>query len=67
MRSIMPSLRRWRDAPGRYYDLDTRNCIHSVDKITQMVEHPKDLLRRPKKWVNYIAALNPRLGARQID
>ena len=28
---------RWRDAPGKYYDLDTRNCIHFVGAIAEMV------------------------------
>lgn len=69
--AIVAEVARWRDAPGKYYDLDKRNCIHFVGKIAQMVglrvEYPQDMLRRPKKWLNHIAALNPRLGAKQID
>ena len=61
---------RWRDAPGKYYSLDTRNCIHFVGAIAQIVgirvEYPKDMLRRPKKWLNHVTALNPQLGARPI-
>ena len=61
---------RWRDAPGKYYDLDTRNCIHFVGAIAQIVglkvDYPKDMLRRPKKWLNHVAALNPQLRAKQI-
>lgn len=69
--AIVAEVARWRNAPGRYYDLDTRNCIHFVGRVAQMVglrvEYPQDMLRRPKKWLNHIAALNPKLGARQID
>ena len=60
----------WRDAPGRYYDLDQRNCIHFVGRIAELgglrVEFPPAMLRKPKEWMNYIAQLNPQLGARQI-
>jgi hypothetical protein len=60
----------WRDAPGRYYDLDKRNCIHFVGAIAELgglrVDYPKDMLRRPKAWLNHVAALNPQLGASPI-
>jgi hypothetical protein len=60
----------WRDAPGKYYDLDTRNCIHFVGTIAQIaglkVTYPNDMLRKPKQWLNHITALNPQLGAKPI-
>lgn len=60
----------WRDAPGKYYDLDTRNCIHFVGRMAELaglkVDYPHSLLRKPKAWLNHIAELNPQLGARQI-
>lgn len=69
--AIVAEVARWRNAPGRYYGLDKRNCIHFVVRIAQMVglrvEYSKDMLRRPKKWLNHIARLNPRLRTRQID
>lgn len=69
-RAVVAEMRAWRDAPGKYYDLDTRNCIHFVGKIAQMVgltvDYPEKMLRRPKKWLNHITALNPQLGASQI-
>ena len=69
-RRIVAEMKAWRDAPGKYYDLDTRNCIHFVGAMAQIVglkvEYPKDMLRRPKKWLNYITSLNPSLGARTI-
>lgn len=69
-RKIVAEMKAWRDAPGKYYDLDTRNCIHFVGAMAQIVglkvEYPKDMLRRPKKWLNYITSLNPSLGTRTI-
>jgi hypothetical protein len=60
----------WRDAPGKYYDLDTRNCIHFVGRIAELgglrVDYPPSMLRHPKEWLNHIAALNPQLGAAPI-
>jgi len=58
----------WRDAPGKFYDLDERNCIHFVARIAELggvkVDFPEDLLRKPKEWFNHIAQLNPQIGAR---
>ncbi len=60
----------WRDAPGKYYDLDTRNCIHFVGRIAELaglrVSYPSDMLRKPKAWLNHVITLNPQLGARQV-
>ena len=60
----------WRDAPGKYYDLDTRNCIHFVGRIAELgglrVDYPQSMLRHPKDWLNHIAALNPQLGAAPV-
>ena len=60
----------WRDAPGKYYDLDTRNCIHFVGRIAELaglrVEYPRDMLRKPKAWLNHVTTLNPQLGSRVI-
>lgn len=62
---------RWRDAPGKFYDLDTRNCIHFVGKLAQMaglqIDYPRNMLRKPRAWLNHITRLNPRLGASIID
>lgn len=64
---IKQEVAAWRDAPGKYYSLESRNCIHFVGRIAQImgleIVYPNDMLRRPKKWLNYISALNPRLGA----
>jgi len=60
----------WREAPGKYYDLETRNCIHFVGRIAALgglsVDYPQDMLRKPKAWLNHVTALNPQLGAQPI-
>ena len=70
-RKVRSLVEAWRNAPGRYYDLETRNCIHFVGEIGRImgleVSYPKNLLRRPKSWLNHITRLNPILSAEQID
>lgn len=70
-RRITAEVREWQNAPGKYYDLETRNCIHFVGEMARIlgltVEYPDDMLRRPKKWLNHITTLNPQLGAAAID
>ena len=60
----------WKNAPGKFYDLDRRNCIHFVGRMAQLaglkVTYPASMLRRPKQWLNHVSKLNPRLGAKQI-
>lgn len=67
---IMEEVRAWQNAPGKYYDLETRNCIHFVGAMARIlgltVEYPDNMLRRPKKWLNHITELNPQLGAERI-
>ena len=70
-REVRGLVESWRDAPGKYYDLDRRNCIHFVGEIGKLmglkVSYPKKLLRKPKSWLNHIMALNPALGPSPID
>ena len=69
-RAMRTEIERWRNAPGKYYDLDTRNCIHFVGKMAQMVgidvDYPKNLLRKPKSWLNRVVERNPQLRGRQF-
>lgn len=68
--AIRREVARWRNAPGKFYDLDTNNCIHFVGTIARLagvrVDYPKDMLRRPKQWLNHVTAMNPQLGAQQV-
>ena len=67
---IREEVAQWRDAPGKQYRLDEHNCIHFVGKIAELagirIDYPKALIRKPKAWLNHIAALNPQLWAKAI-
>ncbi len=67
---VVAEMKAWRDAPGKYYSLDNRNCIHFVGKIAEImglkVDFPQKLLRKPKQWLNHITALNPQMHAKQV-
>ena len=69
-RLMLAEVAAWRDAPGKYYELDTRNCIHFVGRIAQLaglkVEYPKNMIRHPKRWLNHVIALNSQLGAKPL-
>ncbi len=58
----------WRNAPGKYYDLEKRNCIHFVGAMAKIVglrvSYPQDMLRKPKKWLNHVAGMNPQLRSK---
>ena len=70
-RRLRAEVEAWRNQPGRYYDLDDRNCIHFVSRMAELVglrsSVPSKYLRRPKAWLNYIARSNPQLGASEVD
>jgi hypothetical protein len=69
-RAIIAEVKVWGSEPGRGYNLATHNCIHFVARIAQLVglqaPVPAEMVRKPKHWLNYIAGLNPQLGARPI-
>lgn len=67
-RTLRAEVERFRTAPGKYYSLERRNCIHFVGRMAELlglnVEYPPDMLRRPRQWLNHIGELNPQLGAK---
>lgn len=69
-RRMKQEVAAWRDAPGKYYDLDTRNCLHFVGRIAELaglrVDFPREMIRKPKRWLNYVVQLNPQLGAQPL-
>ena len=69
-REIKREIIAWRDHPGKYYELDTRNCIHFVGRLAELagikVDYPRELLRKPKAWLNHVSGLNPQLRAAQL-
>jgi hypothetical protein len=70
-RRMVAEMIAWRDAPGKFYDLNHRNCIHFVGAIAVLaglrVDFPHEMLRKPKAWLNHIGDLNPQLGAHHIS
>lgn len=68
--AMVDEVARWRDAPGKAYNLDTHNCVHFVARIADMaglrVDVPVTMVRKPKAWLNYVASLNPGLRAAPI-
>lgn len=60
----------YRDKPGKFYNLESNNCIHFIGALAQVVgikvDYPKSMLRRPREWLNHLAKLNPQLGAKQF-
>lgn len=61
----------WGHHPGKFYELDHNNCVSFVGKIAELaglkVDYPKDLMRKPRAWLNHISALNPQLHAKPIN
>ena len=70
-RTLRAEVEVWRNQPGRYYELDRRNCIHFVARLAQLLglraDVPQDLVRRPRAWLNQVVRLNPQVGGREFD
>ncbi len=69
-RRLRAEVESFRNAPGKYYSLDDRNCIHFVGRMGELlglkVDYPKSMLRKPREWLNHIGDLNPQLGAKKF-
>lgn len=69
-RTLRAEVERFRTAPGKYYSLENRNCIHFVGRMAELlglkVDYPRELLRKPREWLNRVGDLNPRLGAKKF-
>jgi len=70
-RLLRAEVETWRNQPGRYYSLDTRNCVHFVARLAELIgiraDVPENMVRRPRAWLNYVTRNNPHLGAEEID
>lgn len=60
----------FRTAPGKYYSLEDRNCIHFVGRMAELVglkvDYPDSMMRKPREWLNHIGDLNPQLKAKKF-
>lgn len=58
----------FRTHPGKHYSLENRNCIHFVGRMAELlglkVDYPRDMMRKPRMWLNHIGKLNPQLSAK---
>jgi hypothetical protein len=68
--TIVAEMIKWRDAPGKAYNLDHHNCVHFVAAIAHIAginaPVPQEMVRKPKQWLNYVTALNPQLHAQPV-
>ena len=60
----------FRTHPGKYYSLEDRNCIHFVGRMAELlglkVDYPREMLRKPRQWLNHIGDMNPQLNAKHF-
>jgi len=66
-REIRGLVSEWAKEP---YSLSHHNCVHFVAAVARDVglkaDVPDDYAKRPKRWLNYVASINPQLHAAQI-
>ena len=66
-RAVLAVVERWRSRPQPSYNLNRRNCIHFVGELAAAVglrvDYPRELMRRPRSYLQHIRALNPQLAA----
>lgn len=69
-RRLRAEVESFRNAPGKYYSLEDRNCIHFVGRMAELVglkvDYPREMMRKPREWLNRIGDLNPQLGAKKF-
>ena len=69
-RTLRAEVEAFRTAPGKYYSLEDRNCIHFVGRMAELlglkVDYPPKMMRKPRQWLNHIGDLNPQLGAKKF-
>ena len=63
--AVTAVVERWRTRRQPSYNLSRRNCIHFVAEIAQAaglrVEYPRELMRRPRSYLQHVRGLNPQL------
>ena len=69
-RKLRAEVEAFRTHPGKHYSLDSRNCIHFVGRLAELlglkVDYPQAMLRKPRDWLNRIGTLNPQLNAKKF-
>ncbi len=69
-RTLRAEVEAFRTAPGKHYSLENRNCIHFVGRMAELlglkVDYPREMMRKPRQWLNRIGDLNPQVGAKKF-
>ncbi|HST35798.1 MAG TPA: hypothetical protein VLK25_04120 [Allosphingosinicella sp.] len=69
--AVMAVVERWRTRRQPSYNLNRRNCIHFVAEIAEAagltVDYPRELMRRPRSYLQHVRTLNPQLQDPAID
>ena len=67
--AVMAVVERWRTRRQPSYNLSRRNCIHFVAEIAEAaglrIAYPRELMRRPRSYLQHVRTLNPQLEAAQ--
>ena len=60
--AVTAETKAWETAPGKYYNLNKRNCVHFVGRIAEVVglsvDYPKKMMKKPEKYLNHLSQLN---------
>ncbi len=61
--ALQELIEKWRKLPGKSYSLNSRNCIHFVGNVAQLiglkVVFDQKLMKKPRSFLLSLAALNP--------
>ncbi len=61
--ALLVVVEKWRNRPGKSYNLDKANCIHFVGEIAMAlglkVVFEKKLIKKPRGFLRSLIALNP--------
>jgi hypothetical protein len=63
--SLIAHVEKWRDIPGKSYNLNKQNCVHFVMEAAELlgltVNRKSKLFKKPKSFVLEMMTLNPHL------
>lgn len=67
---VQAEVEAWRRLPGKGYNLNSRNCVHFIERMAHLVglkaDDPGDLKKKPKAYLNRLIQLNPQLRATPV-
>jgi hypothetical protein len=63
--AVLAIVEQWRGRRQPSYNLNRRNCVHFVAELARIVglrvENHRELMRRPRSFLQHVLSLNPRL------